>query len=241
MYVLICDDEPAFGRKVEQMTREYFAARGLPLETILCTRGEEALARPEREQFQLALLDVDLETTNGIALGRQLKQANPDVVLVYISAYLEFAPEGYTVHAFRYLLKRDIERTLPLCLEAVLAEHAKGGRTLTIHLGRSAVELPLDKIYYLESDLRKINVYGAEPHRILYTYYDKLTDLPDEVFENGFLRVGRSTVVNMQYIRQLRNYKVELQNGVELGVSRNGYAAIRSIYLEWKGQFGNDL
>ena len=241
MYVLICDDELAFGRKVEQMTREYFAARGLPLETVLCTRGEEALARPEREQFQLALLDVDLETTNGIALGRQLKQANPDVVLVYISAYLEFAPEGYTVHAFRYLLKRDIERTLPLCLEAVLAEHAKGGRTLTIHLGRSAVELPLDKIYYLESDLRKINVYGAEPHRILYTYYDKLTDLPDEVFENGFLRVGRSTVVNMQYIRQLRNYKVELQNGVELGVSRNGYAAIRSIYLEWKGQFGNDL
>ena len=241
MYVLICDDEPAFGQKVEQMTREYFAARGLPLETVLCTRGEEALARPEREQFQLALLDVDLETTNGIALGRQLKQANPDVVLVYISAYLEFAPEGYTVHAFRYLLKRDIERTLPLCLEAVLAEHAKGGRTLTIPLGRSAVELPLDKIYYLESDLRKINVYGAEPHRILYTYYDKLTDLPDEVFENGFLRVGRSTVVNMQYIRQLRNYKVELQNGVELGVSRNGYAAIRSIYLEWKGQFGNDL
>ena len=146
MYVLICDDEPAFGRKVEQMTREYFAARGLPLETVLCTRGEEALARPEREQFQLALLDVDLETTNGIALGRQLKQANPDVVLVYISAYLEFAPEGYTVHAFRYLLKRDIERTLPLCLEAVLAEHARGGRTLTIHLGRSAVELPLDKM-----------------------------------------------------------------------------------------------
>lgn len=240
MYVLICDDEPAFGQKVEQLTREYFAARGLPLETALCTRGEEALARPDRDQFQLALLDVDLETTNGIALGRQLKQSNPDIVLVYISAYLEFAPEGYTVHAFRYLLKRDIERTLPLCLEAVLAEHARGGRTLAIHLGRSEVELPLDRIYYLESDLRKINVYGAEPHRILYTYYAKLTDLPDEVFENGFLRVGRSAVVNMQYIRQLRNYKVELQNGVELGVSRNGYAATRSAYLEWKGQFGNE-
>ena len=240
MYVLICDDEPAFGRKVEQMTREYFAARGLPLETVLCTRGEEALARPEREQFQLALLDVDLETTNGIALGRQLKQANPDVVLVYISAYLEFAPEGYTVHAFRYLLKRDIERTLPLCLEAVLAEHAKGGRTLTIHLGRSAVELPLDKIYYLESDLRKINVYGDVAHQPLCSYYGKLNDLPQALFENGFLRVGRSAVVNMKYIRQISSYMVTLRNGIKLGVSRNGYAEIRSTYLEWKGQFGDD-
>lgn len=240
MYVLICDDEPAFGRKVEQMTREYFAARGLPLETVLCTRGEEALARPELEQFQLALLDVDLETTNGIALGRQLKQANPDVVLVYISAYLEFAPEGYTVHAFRYLLKRDIERTLPLCLEAVLAEHARGGRTLTIHLGRSAVELPLDKIYYLESDLRKINVYGDAAHQPVCSYYGKLIDLPRELFENGFLRVGRSYVVNMKYIRQISGYQVTLRNGVELGVSRNGYAAIRGTYLEWKGQYGDE-
>ena len=240
MYVLICDDEPAFGRKVEQMTREYFAARGLPLETVLCTRGEEALARPALEQFQLALLDVDLETTNGIALGRQLKQANPDVVLVYISAYLEFAPEGYTVHAFRYLLKRDIERTLPLCLEAVLAEHAKGGCTLTIHLGRSAVELPLDKIYYLESDLRKINVYGDVAHQPLCSYYGKLNELPQALFENGFLRVGRSAVVNMKYIRQISSYMVTLRNGVKLGVSRNGYAEIRSTYLEWKGQFGDD-
>ena len=241
MHLLICDDDALFAARVEKLVRSYFERRGIGLECTVCTSGEQALACQERDVAQVALLDVDLETTNGIALGRQLKQANPDVVLVYISAYLEFAPEGYTVHAFRYLLKRDIERTLPLCLEAVLAEHARGGRTLTIHLGRSAVELPLDKIYYLESDLRKINVYGEEPHRILYTYYDKLTDLPDEVFENGFLRVGRSTVVNMQYIRQLRNYKVELQNGVELSVSRNGYAAIRSIYLEWKGQFGNDL
>lgn len=121
MYVLICDDEPAFGRKVEQMTREYFAARGLPLETVLWHPGRGGAGKARARAVPAALLDVDLETTNGIALGRQLKQANPDVVLVYISAYLEFAPEGYTVHAFRYLLKRDIERTLPLCLEAVLA------------------------------------------------------------------------------------------------------------------------
>ena len=69
------------------------------------------LARSDLAQYQLALLDVDLETMTGIALGRRLKQQNPELVLVYISAYLEFAPEGYTVRAFRYLLKRDMERT----------------------------------------------------------------------------------------------------------------------------------
>ena len=223
MYILICDDEPAVARQVEQLARQHLEQRGIPVQCTVCTRGEEVLARSDLAQYQLALLDVDLETMTGIALGRRLKQQNPELVLVYISAYLEFAPEGYTVRAFRYLLKRDMERTLP------------------IRQGRRETEVPLDQIYYLESDLRKINVYGETLHKPLCSYYGKLTDLPASLQEDGFLRVGRSFVVNMRYIRQISNYKVMLQNGVELGVSRNGYAAIRGAYLEWKGQFGDEL
>lgn len=223
MYILICDDEPAVARQVEQLARQHLEQRGIPVQCAVCTRGEEVLARSDLAQYQLALLDVDLETMTGIALGRRLKQQNPELVLVYISAYLEFAPEGYTVRAFRYLLKRDMERMLP------------------IRQGRRETEVPLDQIYYLESDLRKINVYGETLHKPLCSYYGKLTDLPASLQEDGFLRVGRSFVVNMRYIRQISNYKVMLQNGVELGVSRNGYAAIRGAYLEWKGQFGDEL
>lgn len=103
MYILICDDEPAVARQVEQLARQHLEQRGIPVQCTVCTRGEEVLARSDLAQYQLALLDVDLETMTGIALGRRLKQQNPELVLVYISAYLEFAPEGYTVRAFRYL------------------------------------------------------------------------------------------------------------------------------------------
>lgn len=81
---------------------------------------------------------------------------------------------------------------------------------------------------------------GDVPHQPLCSYYGKLTDLPQALFENGFLRVGRSDVVNMRYIRQISGYKVTMRNGVERSVSRNGYAAIRETYLEWKGQFGDE-
>ena len=160
---------------------------------------------------------------------------------MYISAYLEFAPEGYTVNAFRYILKRDLDRMLPGCLDAILDRQARRGpRTLTVRQNRTEQELPYDSIYYLESDLRKINVYGDVPHQPVCSYYGKLTELPQTLLENGFLRVGRSYVVNMRYIRHISGYQVVLRNGVELGVSRNGYAAIRSTYLEWKGRFGDE-
>ena len=47
-------------------------------------------------------------------------------------------------------------------------------------------------------------------------------------------------VVNLQYVRSIRNYKVELRSGVELNASRQDFPAIRSAWLEWKGQFGDE-
>ncbi len=105
--------------------------------------------------------------------------------------------------------------------------------------GRTApeTELPYDSIYYLESDLRKINVYGDVAH-LPGSYYGKLNQLPQALFENGFLRVGRSAVVNMKYIRQISSYMVTLRNGVKLGVSRNGYAEIVAPIRNGRGSLG---
>ena len=103
MHLLICDDDARFAARVEQKVRDELAQRGIPAQITVCTRGEEALATPHLELYQVALLDVDLDTMNGISLGRQLRQSSPDIALIYISAYLEFAPEGYTVNAFRYI------------------------------------------------------------------------------------------------------------------------------------------
>ena len=239
MKVLVCDDDVGFGNRLAKYVEAFFEQRGILAQCSVCSSGEQVLARQDLHLMQVAFLDVDMAQMNGIALGRELKRINPNLVLVYISAYLEFATEGYTVSAFRYLLKRDVERMLPGCLEAMLAEHSSGDRTLSVTKNRSVQEIPLDQIYYLESELRRINVYGDIPHTPLCSYYGKLSELPQSLYQNGFLQIGRSHVVNMLYIRQLSSYRVELLNGIQLSVSRTGYPAIRRAYLEWKGQFSN--
>lgn len=240
MHILICDDDAAFGARMAEYVTDYFEAHGVQVQAVLCTDGQQALQTPELELYQLAFLDVDMPGGNGIALGRALKAKNPEMRLVYVSAYLEFAPEGYTVNAYRYILKRDITRTLPGCLDDLLAAMTDRRRTLTVHHNRTTSEIPLGQIYYLESDLRQINVYGDIAHQPICTFYGKIADLPAYLAENGFLQVSRSDVVNMRYVRSIRNYKVELKNGVELGVSRQSYAAIRNAWLEWKGQFADE-
>ena len=121
MHILVCDDDAAFAAQMDEYISEWFRAREIQVQSTVCTSGEQLLATPELEHYQLAFLDVDLKTTDGIALGRRLRQIAPDIVLVYISAYLEFAPQGYTVNAYRYLLKRDIAAQLPSCLEDIFS------------------------------------------------------------------------------------------------------------------------
>ena len=94
MHILVCDDDAVFAAQMDEYISEWFRAREIQVQSTVCTSGEQLLATPELERYQLAFLDVDLKTTDGIALGRKLRQVAPDIVLVYISAYLEFAPQG---------------------------------------------------------------------------------------------------------------------------------------------------
>ena len=240
MKILICDDDLGFCQRVQKMVQPFFAARHLPAECRICTSAGEMMALEGLELYQLAFLDVDLVTANGIELGRILKQKNPSIMLVYISAYLEFAPQGYTVSAFRYILKEDIRRMLPPCLEDVYQELFGVRRALPVEFNREARQIPYDDIYSLESEGRRVLVMGEEPRKPLCVYYGKLSELPGDLFENGFVRIGRSAVVNMKYISRIAGYKVWMRNGAELSVSRTGYAGVRRLYLEWKGRFGDE-
>ena len=240
MKVLICDDDPLFAERIEKAAAPFFAANGIKADIRVCTSAAEAEAVPELEQYQLAFLDVDLDGASGIALGRSLKQKNPAVMLVYISAYLEFAPQGYTVSAFRYILKDSLRQTLPVCLNDVYNELFTRHKALVVEVSRETVRVPYDDIYSLESEGRRVQVFGETPRSPLCVYYGKLSDLPGEMFSSGFLRVGRSAVVNLRHVRKILGYKVQMTNGVELSVSRALYGEIRSTYLEWRGRFGNE-
>ena len=240
MHILVCDDDAAFSAKVAEYAVTYFEAHEIPVQATVCSDPEQVLAIPDLELYRIAFLDVDMPQVNGIALGGQLRRRNPDICLVYVSAYLAFALDGYKVNAYRYILKRDVAKQLPSCLEDIFAGMTDPKKTLEVHHNRTTSEIPLDQIYYLESDLRQINVYGDIPHQPICTFYGKIADLPAMLYENGFLQVGRSDVVNLQYVRSIRNYKVELRSGVELNASRQDFPAIRSAWLEWKGQFGNE-
>lgn len=67
-------------------------------------------------------------------------------------------------------------------------------------------------------------------------FYGKMEDLAAELEGDGFLRIQKSYLVNMAYIKKFNYDRVVLFDGKELSVSQKRYSQMKVQYLSWKNK-----
>ena len=109
MNVLVCDDE----RQIVDSIIETLEKK--TEETQVSSRFY-GFSQPSQIDlslpYDIALLDIDMGETNGIELARKLRAENENIVIIFITNFIQYAPEGFEVQAFRYLLKADFSARL---------------------------------------------------------------------------------------------------------------------------------
>lgn len=124
MTVAICDDEPYFIEQLSEMLHAYCQKMALSCQIKCFASGEELIETEEK--FNLIFLDINMKKLTGIETAAILRKRDPNFILVFISAFMEYAPQGYEVNAFRYLLKNDLRGSFLSCMKAVT--HRMGDR-----------------------------------------------------------------------------------------------------------------
>lgn len=236
MKILLCDDNLRFAEKTANFIDSYYRSKSIPTMCFVTSSPTEVLSRQDIRDFDVAFLDADMKPINGIEVGRFLKSVKPEIILVFISAFLEFAPQGYTVNTFRYILKNDLRKTLPLCLDEIVEQLSISTAYFTFKNQREIFKLPYREIYYFQSELRKVNIFGVRPNVIIASFYSKLSDIVDELKNHDFLQTSKRDLINMSYIQSISSYRVTLTNGIVMGVSRNEYSSIKECFIEWRGR-----
>ena len=109
--ILICDDDSSFAARLKNLSEQYFSVHGIPAAVSAFSDAEE-IGSETFASCDIALLDIDYVSKpyNGLDVARRLRAVRKDAVLIFITNYVEYAPEGYEVRAFRYLLKSEIDR-----------------------------------------------------------------------------------------------------------------------------------
>ena len=237
---LIVDDEPIARDRVRRMLREE-----TDVEIIgECGNGKEAVNFVHENKPDLVFLDIQMPEMNGF---ETLQTINPEKVpaIIFVTAYDQYAIQAFDVHALDYLLKpfnrerfkRAVGRAreqieskkvgkVDKRLAALLADLTKSKKYLERLVVKSVGRvffLRTDEVDWIEAagNYAKLHV-GREGHLIRET----MNGLEAKLNPDKFLRIHRSTLVNIDRIKELNplfsgDYTVMLKNGTELTLSRN--------------------
>lgn len=201
--ILIVDDEaPARVRLREVLTD---CSSELPVEvTGEAESGRGALAWLERNEADVAILDVSMPEMDGIALARQIQEMHPRPVIIFSTAFDRHAIDAFEVNATDYLLKPvRKERLLAALRKAqVLVTARLGGETKKERKHLSVTErgkillIPVTDIVYLRAEQKYVTVKTRERE---YLSEEALTHLEQELAPH-FIRIHRNCIVAKEYV-----------------------------------------
>ena len=238
--IVICDDNQPFMEALRTEIRTILNKNNV--EAVIYT-FDNAEAIPEHllTTSDVFFLDIDFsgKSYTGIDIARKIRQVRQDSVLIFVTNFIEYAPEGYEVQAFRYLLKRDIHNKLEQCLLQTLEKLYTEQENIQINISGEILTLPLIDILYIESQghlaITHVTRKGNQAEKT-YRFYSSLTSLEQQLSSQGFLRTHKSYLVNMRRIQKYQCSEVLLDNGTRLKVSEKNYAEQKKQYLLWKGR-----
>ena len=176
-----------------------------------------------------ALLELSLIHISAM----RIKEKYPKLPVVLVTAYMNYALDGYKVKASRFLLKDNLADTIEECMDDLIAEINKNRRILEFRFVEGTIKLYADDIIYIETELHK-NVFYTE--KGTFQIYKKLDELENEFKDMGFVRAHLSFLVNMKYITKISSYVMTLTTGKKIPVPKARYAQVKREYMLYKGE-----
>lgn len=100
----ICDDEKYYLNKVRRLAEDNLKALCIQDAEIRCyTSGKEmCLDEQFLEECSILFLDINMRDCNGVEIAYEIKQKYSDILLVFVTAYMDYVLMGYRVEAFSF-------------------------------------------------------------------------------------------------------------------------------------------
>jgi two-component system LytT family response regulator len=238
--VLVIDDESLARDLIIEMLKAFdeFQIVGE------CSDGLEAVKTIERLRPDLIFLDVQMPVLNGLEVIEEIKDEYlPEII--FVTAYDNYAIRAFDFHAIDYLLKpysRSRFRKAVLHAKERISQQngvetrqqmsslLENHKNKPPHLQRIFVKdngkiilLEPDAIDWIEADDKYLQLHTMKKtHLIRQT----LNSIEAELDPNIFLRIHRSTIVNLTRVKEIHplfngEYVLILQDGNKLTLSRN--------------------
>jgi two-component system, LytTR family, response regulator len=238
MKAIIIDDEPL----ARLIVKEYLQA--YPHITVVqeCNDGFEGMKAIQEHQPDLIFLDIQMPKINGFEM---LELIDEPPLVIFTTAFEEFAIKAFDAHAADYLLKPFSKERFDKAMQKVMLQQSNTAK----EIAETALQMPMKSNRIVVKDNGKIKIIpfaqlqyleAADDYVKMHTtdgiFLKKHTMqyFEDSLPNNEFIRTHRSYIVNAQMINRIDAHEKDshlllLTTGVRLPVSKAGYARLKEV------------
>ncbi len=237
--VLIADDEKAGRTLIKEYLDDY------PDLVLIAevNNGVDAISEINRFKPDLVFLDIQMPGKTGFEVLTYLEELP---AIIFSTAYDEYALKAFEVHAVDYLLKPYTKERFRLAIERLNPDNQKLGRLAesllmnkTDYPTRVLVQQNKKLITTAVNDIQWVEAYGdySKLHVDKQVYLSNfgISDLEQKLNPQKFLRVHRSSIINLDKVKELnkygKSYDVTMLNQDVVRVSRGYMEALKKIIL----------
>ena len=216
--IAVLDDEPIFLEKISRKVDVIYKECHIKSEVDRYSNGKVLLDEvKDGKRYDIYVLDVEVPGISGVELGRQLREISEVSFILFLTAYPQYAIEGYDSRAYKYILKDEWEDRLEEALKKIQKEIDDwNAPSYRITINDRLEKIPVKHIYYAKKDGKNVVFYTREgKSSIRKTLAQVYAELPD----GDFIYVDRSYLVNLEHVMKLKHREVYMANGDIVPVS----------------------
>lgn len=225
MNIFLCDSCAAQAEVCENKLIQLARRHDIRLKTRVFPSGDALLFEAEAmlAHIDLIYLDIHLSGMDGVQTASKLREMGFEGDIVFYTFDTDRAIDGYDVSALHYMIKdaTNDQKYEEIFQRALRHKRRREQEMLVLTCAGESRCLPLQDILYFEVTLRIITVHHTKGS---FEFYSTLARMEEQLYGKGFLRVHKSFLVNMRYIRTVDSYQVVLDNGKSLPVGKKYYS-----------------
>jgi DNA-binding LytR/AlgR family response regulator len=214
--VAIVDDEPLAAEVLQTYLHKI---EGMEL-VGTCKNALEAFALLNKQTVDLMLLDINMPEITGIDFLKTIK--HPPLV-IFTTAYSEFAVESYDLHAVDYLLKpipferflKAIKKAMDLLMPTQQATPptagaASGDKLMFVRSEGKWIKIDLAKLWFVEGLKDYVRLWMDEGR---VTVHSTMKNFEEQLSAySNFVRVHKSHIVNLEYISEVDGSSIKIKD-----------------------------
>ena len=231
----ICDDEQLWINKAREIISAYFKDTQEVWINSFDDPGSliDSLIK-KKEQADIIILDIDMPGMNGFDTARMLKEAYPDMLLLFYTVHEQYVFDAFQFQPFRYIRKAHAEQEMKLALTAAVQVLSKrNDRSVVLKTNDESCKVEVRNIVWFEVEKRRCNVH-LNDGRVL-SVRKTIKELFTEINSPDIIMLHSGAAVNVKYIKNYSSFDVTLEDGTKLIVSRSRMKDIRNSVLEYWG------